>query len=144
MKILLAVDGSACARTACDYLIRHWHELGGQGPLTLIHVNPPLPVDIEVSLGSTMGRDGLDRYHEDCHREALRDAEKALREAGIAFDGVTEVGSPADVIADVAARRGVDMVVMGSHGRGALGALLLGSVTARVLAACSVPVLIVR
>jgi nucleotide-binding universal stress UspA family protein len=36
------------------------------------------------------------------------------------------------------------MVVMGSHGHGALGALLMGSAAQRVLAKCSVPVLLVR
>jgi nucleotide-binding universal stress UspA family protein len=33
---------------------------------------------------------------------------------------------------------------MGSHGRGALGNLVVGSVTTKVLASCKVPVLIVR
>ena len=37
-----------------------------------------------------------------------------------------------------------DMVVMGSHGRGAFSGLFLGSVARKVLAACKVPVLLVR
>lgn len=144
MKILLAVDGSTYARKACEYVVGHWRELGDRSPVTLIHVNTPLPVDIEVSLGPTLRGGGLQRYHEDCHRKALSEAEEILREAGIAFEVVKDVGIPAEVIAEAASQGGFDMVVMGSHGRGALGALLLGSVTARVLATCRVPVLIVR
>ena len=37
-----------------------------------------------------------------------------------------------------------DLLLMGSHGHGALGSLLMGSVVARVMATCSVPVLLVR
>lgn len=51
---------------------------------------------------------------------------------------------PAAVIVETAERSRCDLIVMGSHGRGALGRLLLGSVTARVAATCSVPLLIVR
>jgi nucleotide-binding universal stress UspA family protein len=36
------------------------------------------------------------------------------------------------------------MIVMGSHGHGALSGLVLGSVVTKVLAACKVPVLVVR
>jgi nucleotide-binding universal stress UspA family protein len=36
------------------------------------------------------------------------------------------------------------MVVMGSHGHGLFGNLVLGSVTTKVLAACKVPVLVIR
>jgi nucleotide-binding universal stress UspA family protein len=52
------------------------------------------------------------------------------------------VGPPAEVIAEIAAQH--DLVVMGSHGHGAVGGLVLGSVTQRVLAACKTPVLVIR
>jgi nucleotide-binding universal stress UspA family protein len=54
------------------------------------------------------------------------------------------VGHAADVIAQTAKDGQYDLLVMGSQGHSAVGSLVLGSVTARVLARCSTPVLIVR
>ena len=54
------------------------------------------------------------------------------------------VGHPAEVIAKTATAGGYDMVVMGSHGHAALGNLVMGSITNKVLAHCKTPMLIVR
>jgi nucleotide-binding universal stress UspA family protein len=54
------------------------------------------------------------------------------------------VGDPGPSIAKFATRGKFDMVVMGSHGRGAVRSLILGSVAEKVIALCRVPVLIVR
>ncbi|MBL8299596.1 MAG: universal stress protein [Rhodanobacteraceae bacterium] len=51
---------------------------------------------------------------------------------------------PAETIVDTALKERCDLIVLGSHGHGALSQLLLGSVTTRVAATCTVPVLIVR
>ena len=51
---------------------------------------------------------------------------------------------PAPTIVETAKAEKCDLIVMGSHGRGALGQIMLGSVTTRVASTCSVPLLIVR
>jgi nucleotide-binding universal stress UspA family protein len=53
-------------------------------------------------------------------------------------------GNAAARIAEYAKAGGYDIVLMGSHGRSALANVLVGSVTARVLAECEVPVLVVH
>ena len=57
---------------------------------------------------------------------------------------VAKVGPAADTIAALAAKGQFDLLMMGSHGHGLLGNLVLGSVTTKVMAKCEVPVLIVR
>jgi nucleotide-binding universal stress UspA family protein len=52
-------------------------------------------------------------------------------------------GAPAATILDVAAGRGANLIVVGTHGRGAVGRIALGSVAADVLQAAAVPVAIV-
>jgi nucleotide-binding universal stress UspA family protein len=53
-------------------------------------------------------------------------------------------GEPAPVILSAAQRSGADLIVLGSHGRGGMGRLALGSVAASVLRHTRTPVLIVR
>ena len=50
----------------------------------------------------------------------------------------------ADTIAAQATKGDFDLLMMGSHGHGLLGNLVLGSVATKVMANCGVPVLIVR
>ena len=52
--------------------------------------------------------------------------------------------NPVDAIVDYAKRSAIDLVVMGTHGRGAVSQLLLGSVAERVVRMASCPVLTVR
>ena len=55
-----------------------------------------------------------------------------------------KVGQAGELIAKFADAGKYDLLVMGSHGHGALGNLVMGSVATKVLANCGVPVLLVR
>ncbi|MFC7233829.1 universal stress protein [Halosegnis marinus] len=72
----------------------------------------------------------------------------ALDAAADAVEGTVErtilEGNPAHEIVEYAKRSGADVVCMGTHGRGGLNRLLLGSVAERVVRASEVPVLTVR
>ena len=74
--------------------------------------------------------------------KAVLDAAAA---AGLACDGVTvEALHPWEAILDVAKQKGCDLVVMASHGRRGMAALLIGSETSRVLTHSTLPVLVVK
>jgi nucleotide-binding universal stress UspA family protein len=83
-------------------------------------------------------------------RESLRgEGEAALDGAEAAVEGVpTEhrmlEGGPAREIVAYAERSGADLVLMGTHGRGGINRILLGSVAERVVRSSPVPVLTVR
>lgn len=81
--------------------------------------------------------------------EMLREEGENALEAAAEFAGVeTErtmlEGNPAREIVEHAKRSDADLVCMGTHGRGGLNRLLLGSVAERVVRASEVPVLTVR
>lgn len=63
---------------------------------------------------------------------------------GIEVETVVTRGRPPAVIVDFAAREGVDLIVMSTHGTSGLEHALLGSVTERVLRRASCPVLVLR
>ncbi len=93
----------------------------------------------------------IERLEQD-FRESLRQAEAHLRDfvaekigpAGAGIDVRVEKGPPAEVIGRVAAEASADWIVMGSHGRTGMNALMLGSVAENVLRRSQIPVLTVR
>ena len=65
--------------------------------------------------------------------------------AGVAVDFVLKTSdSPHRAIIDAAEELGCDVIVMASHGRRGINALLLGSETNKVLTHCKIPVLVCR
>ena len=87
--------------------------------------------------------------------EMMMDAERTTKERLAGFVPVgdplagrvtvsTELGVPFNRILHYAETEGTDLIVMGTHGRGTVGHLLLGSVTERVVRKATVPVLTVH
>lgn len=68
----------------------------------------------------------------------------ALRRKGLTLETVVEQGEPSRVINRVALRKGADLIVMSSHGRGGASEWALGSVAERVLRTTRLPVLVLR
>ena len=56
----------------------------------------------------------------------------------------TALGTPVDRVLDYVTANGIDLIVMGTHGRGVVGHMLLGSVAERVVRRSTVPVLTIR
>jgi len=140
MKILVAVDGSACSKAAVKFVAtRLAPSAGPDTSIELLNVQTPIPLNPARAAGSASVR----AFHEAEAKKALVPAQTTLRKAGIAANGRYVVGLAGAVIGNVAAR-GADLVVMGSHGRTSLGGVLFGSVTNTVLATCTTPLLIVR
>jgi len=70
---------------------------------------------------------------------------KAAEEAGVSCGTVLETSDePYESIIKVAEQKGCDLIMMASHGRRGVGALLLGSETQKVLTHSTVPVLVYR
>jgi nucleotide-binding universal stress UspA family protein len=63
---------------------------------------------------------------------------------GVTVDFLVWEGDPGEAIIDAAQAEGADMIIVGSHGRGAVGRFLIGSVSDHVVRNASCPVLVVR
>jgi nucleotide-binding universal stress UspA family protein len=136
--ILVPTDFGDAAQLALEYaqVIARRFDAG----LRVLHVvETPLPRDIELSAPDA-GR---------ANERAMQDARRGLAEAleQLPDGNVTGqllIGHAADQIVAYAAEHGVDLIVMGTHGRGALARVIVGSVAERVVRMAPCPVFIVR
>ncbi len=141
MKILLPVDGSACALRAVDHLISHAAWFAAPPEIHLLHVHPPIPIG---RIQAHVGKETLHAHYREESEAALAEARARLAAGGLAYAEHIHVGQPAEIIVKLAGELGCELVVMGTHGRGAVAGLLTGSVAARVLHLASCPVLLVK
>ena len=140
MKILIPVDGSAQSNCAARFVIRQWLQRGDVQDITLLHVDLPLSAHI----GGYLGAESVAEFHRRNCELALRPARRLLTKAGHLHEEVTCVGEPGEEIVRVASKGRHDLIAMGSHGRGAMGSIFLGSVVLKVLSHSKVPVVVVR
>ena len=140
MNILLAVDGSAYTKKMLAYLATHEDLLGASHSYTVLTVQAPLPTRARAALG----KDVVDSYHTEEAEKITAPVAKFLARHGVQAKCMFKVGAVGETIAKVAESGKYDLLVMGSHGHGALATLVLGSITTQVLANSRVPVLVVR
>lgn len=142
MKILIPVDGSDNALTAVRHHLQARAQLRDPAAieLHLLTVQPPLSGGVTMFIAG----DEVKRYHQDEGNKELAAARQLLDAAGVRYAVHIIVGEPAQVIAQFAKEHGIDQIIMGAHGRGAMASLVIGSVTQKVLHLASVPVLVVR
>ncbi len=140
MKILLAVDGSTYTKRMLAYIAAHDELIGSGNELTVLTAVTPVPPHVTSFINSA----SLQQYYTD-EAEAVLKPVRAFAEQNKWKPTFTSaVGNASDAIAKAANDGKVDMVIMGSHGHSALGSLVMGSVSSRVMANCTAPVLIIR
>jgi nucleotide-binding universal stress UspA family protein len=143
--LLVPVDGSELSDQAVGRALDLAGVLGAR--ITFVHAEPGLPVAL-AGLGEPVDPRTLEMLvsaSREQSREILANACRRAEESGIAAERLSLVNPmPHEAIVEAASRVGADLIVMASHGRRGIGALLLGSETQKVLTHCALPVLVVR
>jgi nucleotide-binding universal stress UspA family protein len=140
MKILLAVDGSAFTKKMLAYITTHEELFTSANDYTLFTVQPVLPARAR----SALGKDIVSRYYAQEVERIMAPASKFLTRHNILAKSQWKVGAAGEEISKFAEAGKFDLILMGSHGHGELANLVMGSVATKVLAHCTVPVLLVR
>jgi nucleotide-binding universal stress UspA family protein len=140
MKILVAVDGSEYTRRMLAYLAAHDEWLGAAHDYTVVTVVPAVPARAAKVLDHSLL---VDYYHDEAEK-IFKPIRTFFAKQGLKGRFVEKTGAPAEVLGKLLAGDKFDLLVMGSHGHSALGNLVMGSVTTRVLAVCKTPVLLIR
>jgi nucleotide-binding universal stress UspA family protein len=141
--ILIPTDGSELSRKAIDHGIALAKSVNGK--VTAVTVTVPFHV---FSIEPGTAANTPERYEKNASDMAAKDlgvAKEAAKASGISCDTVrVEHESPYRAIIDTAAQKACDLIVMASHGRRGISAIVLGSETVKVLTHSAVPVLVVR
>ena len=96
-----------------------------------------------VDIGLTRNQ-MIDLLLEEEAERAIESLEEAATEAGLAVTTDILEGEPHEAIGDYASEHGIDLVVVGSHGKGAIERTFLGSVSERTIRTAERPILVTR
>lgn len=108
----------------------------------ILHVAPPDPDFVGYKVGPQTVRDGVAHDLKSAHKQ-LGDLEGLLNSGGVKTTSLLIQGPTVEKALQVADRLRAGMIVIGSHGHGALHNALLGSVAEGVVRKATCPVLVV-
>ena len=131
MKILLAVDGSAHSKAAVEEVARRPFPPNTVVRILSAYERTPLITTLEPMGVSQEYYAATDKYALKAAENTTENAAKILRNKNPALTVATIVidGSPKSVILKEAETFGADLIIVGSHGSGAIERFLLGSVS---------------
>ncbi|TQV78756.1 universal stress protein [Exilibacterium tricleocarpae] len=140
MRLLVSVDLSESTEKIVDKAAAIATALSAQ--VWLLHVAAPEPEFVGLDVGPQSVRDSVSKALRKEHTQIQALADR-LRDRGLEATALLIQGETADTILKEATRLDADMIVVGSHGRGRMHQLLVGSISAGVLKASKCPVLVV-
>jgi nucleotide-binding universal stress UspA family protein len=148
LKVGIAVDGSDFGIAAVRYVLKHRPLFGARPQFTAIHAVPEfaggaMPDMAGIALPAYSAEE-IKAMQQQAFDKAIGPVRRLFDEAAVALDAVCLTGPAGDEIAAYAKKRKPDLLVMGSHGYGAVKAAVLGSVAQRVAAHCATPLLLIR
>ena len=140
MNILAAVDFSAVTRAVLGTLGRIARAIPAK--VFLVHVAPPDPAFVGYGAGPKAVRGQVAAEHHTRHQQLQALADE-LRAGGVDATALLLQGATVDTLLAEAQKLSADLIVLGSHGHGAVHRLLVGSVAEGVVGRSELPVLLV-
>ncbi len=149
-KILVALDGSDPSMRALDQALVLSEKFGSELTILTVIQRRVLPVVAEDGVGElSVDAEIYEAYWasiRDYHTKVLGKAEELLKSdhPNVKYETVLADGRPSVEICRAARSREVDLIVMGSNGRGGITGWVLGSTSKAVVDSCTRPILIVK
>ncbi|MBI4689145.1 MAG: universal stress protein [Nitrospirae bacterium] len=144
-KILVPTDGSGIAQKAAAYAVKLAKEIGAEVVLlNVIDKRFIVSRSIPAIASPTHLTDTIEDYLMLAAEAFMGEIIELCKKNNVRSRAVIRKGHPVEEILKEAKKSKVDIIIVGSHGRSALKAAVLGSVTTGVMHATNIPVLIVR
>jgi nucleotide-binding universal stress UspA family protein len=142
MKIMIAVDGSECSQPVVEFVARmRWPAGSRTLVVSVANAAAGLVAAPFEAAAASAEIEAMDMRE---HEELVARASRALTEAGLPCETKVVLGEPASMLVQLVRDEGVDLLVVGSHGRTGLTKLLLGSVSAHAVGHAPCSVLVVK
>ena len=140
MKLLVCVDLSE----STEIIVKKIEEIAIalSAKVWLLHNAVPEPDFVEFKVDPQAARESLAKKFHGEHRQ-IQELANRMRKAGLDTTALLVHGATVETILNEASELKVDMIVVGSHGRGAMHQLLVGSVSEGVLRKSRCPILVV-
>ena len=139
-RILVPTDASEYSRRALKTALELARAVHAEVVLLHVSYTPQAYWGYTISYGITVTQEQLDQNGE----LALEATLTGMETEPIVITKRVESGHPVTIIVDQIKKENIDLVIMGSHGYGAIAGSVLGSVSQRVLQRASCPVLIIK
>ena len=140
MKLLVAVDLSESTQTIVEKVEQFNNECPAK--VWILHNAEPEPDFVEFKVDPLAAREILAKKFHNEHRQ-IQEIANRLRKAGLEVTALLVHGATVETILNEASDLDVDMIVVGTHGRGAMYQLLVGSVSEGILHKSPYPVLVI-
>ena len=140
MKLLVCVDLS----DSTEIIVKKIEEITKSASVQvwLLHNAEPEPGFVEFKVDPQAARETLTKKFHSEHRQ-IQELANRMRNAGIETTALLVHGETVEMILKEASDLDVDMIIVGSHGWGAMYQLLMGSVSKGILQKSTYPVLVV-
>jgi nucleotide-binding universal stress UspA family protein len=132
--VLVPLDGSEFSESAIQPALTIAQRWDAELEILTVHESVPM---MEHDPWPMAAREWIDSY-------VAKVAEETRGDAGVTISSTVLDGSPAEAIQNHAAARGVDLVVMATHGRGPMSRFWLGGTADGLIRQSTIPILLLR
>jgi nucleotide-binding universal stress UspA family protein len=137
--LVVGLDGSPGGEKA----VAHARRMGADGPLTLVYVIEWSPFSFQTPEENATRARRREQEIAVARQRVLDPALAALKAAGVEAEGVVRHGDAADILDDVAVKRGAEGIVIARVSADGLKSRIFGSVAANLVMHARVPVTVV-
>ncbi len=145
-RVLVPTDGSKQAKKSVEYAVQFAGQVGATMVLvSVVDKSLVVPQSMPIAAAPTKLIEPVEDYLRRAAEAALDEAEKLCKKYGIQAKKVVRTGHPVEEIVKEAQKSKTDLIIIGSQGRSALKAAVLGSVAFGIISKeTKIPVLVVR